>query len=163
MPFTPADIAPATYTKGEPFDLTFSNLSWATENDLDGLSTSVVIYSDPTTLGTPTITDAAVTQTIGAEWTTDPHTVALMDSYGRILAVATLDGGATAEETPAATPAETPAAAVPVVDTGSKPTSAQPHLAETGVEAGGLALVASALLLAGAGGLVMARRRRASA
>ncbi|PPF79191.1 hypothetical protein C5C31_07435 [Rathayibacter rathayi] len=162
-PFTLADVAPATYTKGEPFDLTFSNLFWADENDLDGLSTSVVIYSDPTTLGTPTITDAAVTQTIGAEWTSDPHTVALMDSYGRILAVATLDGGAAAEATPAATATETPVATVPVADTVSKATTAQPHLAETGVEAGGLALVAAALFLAGAGGLVVARRRRASA
>ncbi|WP_246226820.1 LPXTG cell wall anchor domain-containing protein [Rathayibacter agropyri] len=162
IPFTTATVAPSSYALGQPFDLTFSNISWAGDNDLDGLSTSVVIYSDRTTLGTPTIANAAVTQTIGAEWTTDPHRVALMDSYGRILTSATLDGGAAAKSTPTDTPTETPVATVSATDTGSKPTPALPHLAETGVETGGLALAASALLLAGAGGLLVARRRRAS-
>lgn len=163
VPFTAATVAPSSYALGQPFDLTFSHVFWAGENDLDGLSTSVVIYSDPTTLGTPTIADATVTQTIGAEWTTAPHTVALMDSYGRVLASATLDGGAAAKSPQVETPTDTSGATVSAVSTSSEPAAASPHLAETGVETGGLALAASALLLAGVGGLIVAHRRRASA
>lgn len=163
-PLTLASVSPSSYLVGEAFDLTFSDLSWATPGDLDGQSTSTVVYSEPTTIGTSTIAGGAVTTTIGAEYTTDPHTVLLMDGYGRVLTIATLDGGATAtpEETPAAVPTSTPVAAAPVVSTGTR-TGAQQHLAETGVETGAGALVATVLLAAGAGGLIVARRRRVDA
>ncbi|MWV58669.1 hypothetical protein [Rathayibacter sp. VKM Ac-2754] len=157
-PLTNASVAPSSYSVGEAFDLTFSDLYWAGPGDLDGQTTSTVIYSDPTTIGTAAIAGGAVTTTIGAEYTTDPHTVALMDSYGRILTSATLDGGATAA--PEAAPATTPVAAAPVVNTGTRTgTSTGAHLAETGVETGSTALIATLLVAAGAGGLVVARRR----
>lgn len=169
VPFTNATVSPSTYARGTAFDLSFSGVFGYAPDDLEGRATSVLIYSDPVTLGTPTISNDTVTQTIPAEYTTDPHTVALMDSYGRILAVATLDGGAEAATTaaPAATPAESvPAESVPVVQTASAPLAEEPkagaHLASTGVEASGIALVAGGLLVAGASGLVLARRRRAA-
>lgn len=161
VPFTLASVAPESYTVGVPFDLTFSDLHWAGPGDLDGVSTSTIIYSEPTTIGTAAIAGGSVTTTIGAEYTTDPHTVALMDGYGRILASATLDGGAAATPGTAPTAAPTtPVAAAPVAHTGAKPGA---HLAETGVETGAGALLAGLLLAAGAGGLVVARRRSASA
>ncbi|AZZ52962.1 LPXTG cell wall anchor domain-containing protein [Rathayibacter festucae] len=164
--FTDASVAPSSYLVGESFDLTFSDLYWATEGDLDGLATSTVIYSEPTTIGTSAIADGAVTTTIGAEYTTEPHTLALMDDYGRVLASATLDGGAAAGSEPVGTtepttPSATPVAAAPASSTGSKPGG--PRLAETGLEGGATALLGSALLLAGGAGLVVARRRRARA
>ena len=163
-PFTDASLAPSSYLVGESFDLTFSDLYWAAEGDLDGLATSTVIYSEPTTIGTSTIAGGAVTTTVGAEYTTDPHTVALMDDYGRVLASATLDGGAAAAPEPVpttapTTPSATPVAAAPVSSTGSKPGG--PRLAETGLEGEAAALLGSALMLAGGAGLVVARRRRA--
>ncbi|MCJ1701540.1 LPXTG cell wall anchor domain-containing protein [Rathayibacter festucae] len=166
-PLTLATVQPSSYTVDEAFDLTFSELYWAAPGDLDGQSTSTVVYSEPTTIGTSTIAGGSVTTTIGAEYTTDPHTVALLDGYGRVLSAATLDGGAAAPEAePSATPTATatPVAVAPVSNSGSKP-GAKPgaHLAETGVEAGSIALLASGLLAAGLGGLVLARRRRASA
>lgn len=166
IPFTSANVSPSSYERGTPFDLSFSGVFGYTSGDLDGRATSVLIYSDPVTLGNQTVAGDTVTQTIPAEYTTDPHTVALMDSYGRILAVATLDGGAEAETTaaPAANPAATPADSAPAVQTASAPAAEQPkaeaHLASTGVEASGIALVAGGLLVAGAVGLVLARRRR---
>ncbi|MBO0985635.1 LPXTG cell wall anchor domain-containing protein [Rathayibacter sp. SD072] len=165
VPFTDAAVDPSSYLVGEAFDLTFSNLEWATAGDLDGVSTSTIIYSEPTTIGTAAIAGGSVTTTIGAEYTTDPHTVALMDGYGRILASATLDGGAAATPgtTPTAAPT-TPVAAAPVAHTGAKPgTRSGAHLAETGVETGAGALLAGLLLAAGTGGLVVARRRSARA
>ena len=164
VPFTEASVAPSSYYVGEAFDLTFSDLFWETPGDLDGQTTTTVIYSAPTTIGTSAVSGGAVTTTIGAEYTTDPHTVGLMDSYGRFLAIATLDGGAAAapEAEPTAEPTSTPVAAAPVVNTGTK-TGTKTHLAETGVDAGVGALAAGALLVAGAGGLVVARRRRATA
>ncbi|MWV48829.1 LPXTG cell wall anchor domain-containing protein [Rathayibacter sp. VKM Ac-2803] len=162
VPLTVASLSPSSYYVGEAFDLTFSDLYWATGGDLDGQTTSTVIYSEPTTIGSAPIVGGSVTTTIGAEYTTDPHTVALMDSYGRILTSATLDGGAAAA--PEVTPAPTPVAVAPVVNTGTKTgTKTGARLAETGVETGAAALVATLLVAAGAGGLVVARRRRATA
>lgn len=164
--FTDASVEPSSYLVGESFDLTFSDLYWATEGDLDGQATSTVIYSEPVTIGTSAVAGGAVTTTIGAEYTTDPHTVALMDDYGRVLASATLDGGAAAAPEPVGgteptTPPATPVAAAPASSTGSKPGG--PRLAETGLDGGASALLGSALLLAGGAGLVVARRRRARA
>ncbi|AJM78218.1 LPXTG cell wall anchor domain-containing protein [Rathayibacter toxicus] len=160
LPFTNATVSPSRYERGKAFDLTFSNVYGHNEGDLDGLATSVIIYSDATTIGTHDVTNSTVTQTIAAEYTKDPHTVALMDKYGRILAVATLDGGASPANDKA--PATTPA--TPVVETAAKTTTteAQPsgaELASTGVEAGPIALLAGILLTVGIGGLVLARRR----
>ncbi|OOB91612.1 LPXTG cell wall anchor domain-containing protein [Rathayibacter sp. VKM Ac-2630] len=165
VPFTLASVAPESYTVGVPFDLTFSDLDWATPGDLDGQQTTTIVYSERATIGASTIAGGSVTTTIGAEYTADPRTVALMDGYGRILTTATLDGGAAAapETTPTAAPATTPVAAAPVAHTGSKPGSKPgAHLAETGAEAGTGALLAGLLLAAGAGGLLVARRRSAS-
>lgn len=121
VPFTAASVSPSRYTIDKPFDLTFSGLSWATPGDLDGQATSTVIYSEPSTIGTSTIAGSAVTQTISANYTTEPHTVALMDSYGRILTVATLKGGAAAERQPENTPTATTVANTPSTPTAEKP------------------------------------------
>ncbi|MCM6763188.1 LPXTG cell wall anchor domain-containing protein [Rathayibacter sp. ZW T2_19] len=163
--FARSSVAPSSYVVGEDFDLVVSDLQWATQGDLDGLATRTMIYSEPTLLGSSTVTDGTVVQTVPAEYTDEPHTVALFDVYGRLLASATLDGGAAATPgtTPTAAPT-TPAAAAPVAHSGAKPGSRTgAHLAETGVETGAGALLAGLLLAAGAGGLVVARRRGARA
>lgn len=112
------DLAPAQYESGVAFDLTVSGLQFSDEapGDLDGLAVTSYIYSEPTQVGTSVIAGGAYTQTIPAEYTDEPHTYASFDEYGRLIAAASLDGGApgegpavppTAEPTPTATPTPT--------------------------------------------------------
>ncbi|MWV50278.1 LPXTG cell wall anchor domain-containing protein [Rathayibacter sp. VKM Ac-2803] len=160
---TDYSIAPAEYETGVAFDLTVSGLQYGeTPNDLDGSSITSYLYSEPTAIGTTTVVGGAYTQTIPAEFTTDPHTYASFDQYGRLIAAATLDGGASsggAVPTPAttATPTSTPTT-VPVTATGG---NGRGSLASTGADAAPFAIGGAALLLLGGAVLLVTRRRAA--
>ena len=116
--------------------------------------------------GTSVVAGGAYTQTIPAEFTTEPHTYASFDEYGRLIAAATLDGGASSEG-PAATPAPTATAAPVAPSTPAAVTTSgktgRGTLASTGVETAGLAAGGAALLLAGAVSLLAVTRRTARA
>ena len=162
------DLAPAQYETGVAFDLTVSGLQFSDETpgDLDGLEVTSYIYSEPKEIGTAVIAGGAYTQTIPAEFTTEPHTYASYDEYGRLIAAATLDGGASSEG-PAATPAPTATAAPVAPSTPAAVTTSgktgRGTLASTGVETAGLAAGGAALLLAGAVSLLAVKRRASRA
>ncbi|OOB90376.1 LPXTG cell wall anchor domain-containing protein [Rathayibacter sp. VKM Ac-2630] len=176
IPLTDYDIAPAQYEAGVAFDLAVSGLQFDSDTpfDLDDLAVTGYLYSGggtsdssgPAQLDLRVIEYGAYTQTIPAEFTTDPHTYASYDEYGRLIAAATLDGGASSGG-PAATPAPTATAAPVAPSTPAAVTTSgrtgRGTLASTGAETAGLAAGGAALLLAGAVSLLAVKRRASRA
>ncbi|MFC4224201.1 hypothetical protein [Lysinibacter cavernae] len=139
--------SPGIYLAGEDLNLAFSNIAdYSGAASFDGVALSDYLYTSPKSLGGSTVAAGAYAAKVGATYTSEPHTFASFDNFGRLVLFATLDGGAVKQDSPVTPPV-----------TGQ--TNNPGGLAETGA-AENLALGLSAAAVLALGGALVARNLR---
>ena len=101
QPIADFNFAPTSFTKGEAFTVTFSDVALAaTGETLNGVAVNNYGYSDPVFISASTIAAGSYSYVVPVEYTTQPHTLASYDAFGRVVTAITLDGGVAKADTP---------------------------------------------------------------